>query len=69
MLPNLFECESRSFDSEASTIKLTVEEYEEMQTDPVKVFESFCVEMCDFEPSEHLRSMFESAVTMTEEAE
>lgn len=67
--PLLLECESRSFDSEESTIKLTVEEYEDMQTDPVKVFESFCVEMCDFEPSEHLRSMFESAVMMTEEAE
>ena len=67
--PFLFECESRNFDNEDSSIKLTIEEYEEMQTDPVKVFESFCVEMCDIEPSEHLRSLFESAVMMTEEVE
>lgn len=66
--PNLFECESRSFDSEGSTIKLTVEEYEEMQTDPIKVFESFCREMCETEPTEHLKSLFENAVMMTEEA-
>ena len=66
--PNLFECESRSFDSEGSTIKLTVEEYEEMQTDPIKVFESFCQEMCEIEPTEHLKSLFENAVMMTEEA-
>lgn len=66
--PNLLECESRSFDSGDSTIRLTVEEYEEMQTDPVKVFESFCREMCDTEADEHLRSLFEKAVMMTEEA-
>jgi exonuclease SbcD len=66
--PNLFECESRSFDSEGSTIKLTVEECEEMQTDPIKVFESFCQEMCEIEPTEHLKSLFENAVMMTEEA-
>ena len=67
--PHLFECESRSFDNENSTIKLTVEEYEKMQADPVMVFESFCIEMCDIEPSEHLRNLFKNAVMMTEEAE
>ena len=67
--PFLFECESRNFDNEDSSIRLTIEEYEEMHTDPVKVFESFCVEMCDIEPNEHLRSLFESAVMMTEEVE
>lgn len=67
--PLLFECESRNFDSEVSSIKLTIEEYEEMQTDPVKVFESFCIEMCDIEPSDHLRDLFEHAVMMTEEVE
>lgn len=67
--PFLFECESRNYDNEDSSIKITIEEYEEMQTDPVKVFESFCIEMCDFEPNEHLRGLFENAVMMTEEVE
>jgi exonuclease SbcD len=67
--PFLLDCESRGFDSEDSNIKLTIEEYEEMQTDPVKVFESFCLEMCDIEPSKHLLDLFESAVMMTEGVE
>ena len=67
--PLLIECESRSFESDESSIKLTVEEYEEMQTDPVKVFESFCIEMCDGEPSEHLRELFVKAVNMSGEEE
>ena len=67
--PLLIECESRSFESDESSITLTVEEYEEMQTDPVKVFDSFCREICDGEPSEHLRELFMNAVIMTEEEE
>jgi len=67
--PLLIECESRSFESDESSITLTVEEYEEMQTDPVKVFDSFCREICDGEPSEHLHELFMNAVTMTEEEE
>lgn len=67
--PILLECESRNYESENSSIKLTVEEFEELQTDPVKVFESFCREMCDFEPSDHLRELFENAVNMAEEEE
>ena len=67
IFPYLLECESRNFEGEDSTIKMTVEEYEEMKTDPAKVFESFCREMCDIEPSEHLRELFENAVMMTEE--
>ena len=65
--PNLFECESRSFDKQGSTITLTVEEYEEMKTDPVKVFESFCAEICGEEPGEHLKELFEAAVSEAEE--
>ena len=57
------------YESDESSITLTVEEYEEMQTDPVKVFDSFCREICDGEPSEHLRELFMNAVTMTEEEE
>ena len=64
---NLFECESRSFDNAESSITLTVEEYERMQTDPVKVLESFCREVCAEEPSEHLKKLFEDAVAMVEE--
>ncbi len=67
--PLLMECESRSFESEDSAITLTVEEYEEMQTDPVRVFESFCNEICDSEPTEHLISLFENAVNAAEEEE
>ena len=67
--PCLLECESRSFEGEDSAIRLTVEEYEEMETDPVRVFESFCREICDIEPGEHLRELFEDAVMMTEETE
>lgn len=67
--PLLIECESRSFESDETSIRLTVEEYEEMQTDPVRVFESFCREICDGEPTEHLRSLFIDAVTMAEEVE
>ena len=65
--PNLFECESQSFDKQGSTITLTVEEYEEMKTDPVKVFESFCAEICGEEPGEHLKGLFEAAVSEAEE--
>ena len=65
--PNLFECESKGFEAENSTIKLTVEEYEKMHTDPVKVFESFCREICDIEPDERLKGLFDSAVMKAEE--
>ena len=59
--------ESRSFDNAESSITLTVEEYERMQTDPVKVLEIFCREVCAEEPSEHLKKLFEDAVAMVEE--
>lgn len=65
--PHLFECESRGFEAEGSTIKLTIEEYEDMQNDPVRVFESFCQEICDLQPDERLKGLFEDAVIKTEE--
>lgn len=66
--PILMECESRSFEIAGSTIKLTAEEYEEMQTDPFKVFNSFCMDICDAEPDEHLLELFENAVKISEGA-
>ena len=65
--PKLLECESLSFDNSESTIRLTVDEYEEMQTDPGLVFESFCREICGMQPDDHLKGLFERAVMTAEE--
>lgn len=67
--PNLFECESRGFEAGGSTIKMTIEQYEEMQTDPVRVFESFCREICELEPDERLKGLFADAVAKAEEVQ
>ena len=64
---NPLEVSGRSFEGENTTVTLTMEELEELETNPVEVFRHFCREETDMEPDEHFIRMFEDAVRCAQE--
>lgn len=52
----------KTYDGENSTITLTMEELEQMESDPCEVFKSFCREEIKEEASEHFLALFRDAV-------
>lgn len=59
----------KTYDDAGSSITLTMEEFERMESDPREVFRSFCREEMKEEPSEHFLSLFEQAMEHTAEVE
>lgn len=67
--PNLLTCSGKMFDNENASVTLTVQQLEELETDPVEVFKFFCREETDVEPDEHLISLFRAAMEASNEVE
>ena len=67
--PNLLEVIGKNFDTENSSVTLTPEELEKLETNPVEVFRHFCKEEMNEEADEHIIELFEKAVKTTEEDE
>ena len=66
--PCLLEVQGKSYEGENSTVTLTVEELEKLESDPVEIFRHYCREEMDMEPDDHLVQLFMEAAG-TEEAE
>lgn len=66
--PNLLEVSGKTFDGDNTTVSLTVEELEKLETNPVEVFKHFCKEEMNDEADDRLIEMFENAIKVVEEA-
>lgn len=63
---NLMEVTGRSFEKEDQQVTMTIEEFEEKRTDPESIFMGYCRDIVGEEPSEHLRGLFMSALSVYE---
>lgn len=59
---NLFEVSGKSIEQSDSRITMTLEEFENADTDPETVFDSYCKDILESEPSEHLKKLFKAAI-------
>ncbi len=60
--PNLLEVSGRGFDRDDANITMTIEEFEQADTDPESVFTRYCKDMLEEEPGTHLLTLFQEAV-------
>lgn len=67
--PNLLEVSGKTYESENASVTMTVQELEELQTNPVEVFRYFCREEIGEEPDERLASLFLQSMNTTGEAD
>lgn len=65
--PCLLEAGGKSFESEDTSVTLSVDQLENLEKDPVEVFKFFCNEQMESEPDEHLIELFINAVKSAEE--
>lgn len=59
---NLLEVTGKGIDRDDAKITMTIEEFENADTDPEKVFTQYCKDILDEAPSEHLISLFKDAL-------
>lgn len=59
---NLLEVTGKGFDRDDAKITMTIEEFENADTDPESVFAQYCKDILDEAPSEHLISLFKDAI-------
>lgn len=59
----------KAYEGDATSITLTMEELEQMESDPSQVFRSFCREEMGQEATPHFVELFEKAVSRYEEGE
>ena len=59
---NLLEVTSKGFEHDDAKITMTIEEFEQSDTNPVEVFTQYCKDTIDEMPSEHMISMFKEAL-------
>ena len=59
---NLLEVTGKGFDRDDAKITMTIEEFENADTDPESVFTQYCKDILDEAPSEHLISLFKDAI-------
>lgn len=60
--PKCLEIQGKSFEGEDSGIKMTMEEFQEIEDDPMAIFKSFCKDVINEEPGEHLLDLFRECV-------
>lgn len=67
LFPNLMEFAGKNFEADNSSISLTLEEFERIESNPADIFTYFCKEIMEAAPSQHQLEMFERAVRSREE--
>jgi len=60
--PNALVVAGKTYDGEDTTITLTMEQLEQMESDPAEVFKSFCREEMGQEATDHFLQLFAQAV-------
>ena len=61
--PNLLEVVGKGLERDDAQITMTIEEFENVSTDPESIFSQYCKDILEEEPGEHLMKLFRSAVT------
>ena len=67
LYPNFLEVAGKSFEGDGSSISLTMEEFEKLETNPMEIFRYFCEEVTGEPPSEHHAELFRKAIEKAEE--
>ncbi len=60
--PNLLEVSGKGLERDDAQITMTIEEFENVSTDPESIFSQYCKDILEEEPGEHLMKLFRSAV-------
>ncbi len=60
--PNWIDVSGKTFDNDDTTVTMTMEELERLETDPVEVFRHFCADETDAEADDYLIRLFRNAV-------
>ena len=58
LYPLCMEIQGKSFEGDAAGSRMTMEEFERLESDPVAIFKSFCLEVLKEEPDEHRLALF-----------
>ncbi len=66
VFPQLLDVSGKTFEGEESGVRMTMEELEKLETDPLEVFRYFCREVVGEEADEHLRGLFREAIAKVE---
>ena len=65
--PNALVIAGKTYDGDNTSITMTMEQLEQLESDPQEVFKSFCREEMKQEATEHFLELFQNAVTAAEE--
>lgn len=65
--PHFLEIQGKSFEGEDSKIRMSIDEFKAMESDPNAIFLSFCKDIINDEPDEHLIKMFGECVALSDE--
>lgn len=60
---NLIEAQGKSFESEDAGVRMTMEEFRELENNPIEIFKSYCRDVMDEEPDEHILDLFREAMS------
>lgn len=61
--PNIIEVSGKSYEDENASIRMTMDEFREMESNPMEIFKSFCVDSMGEEPDEHLMELFKASMS------
>lgn len=59
---NVLEVVGKSYEDENASIRMTMEEFREMEQDPIEIFKSFCRDAMGENPDEHTIGLFREAM-------
>lgn len=65
--PRLMEIKCKSYEGDNVEIRMTIDEFREMESDPRAVFLSFCQDVYESTPDEHLIKLFEECIKEEED--
>ena len=67
VFPNVLEVSGKTFEGDTTSVTLTLDELEHLETSPINVFKYFCKEEMDLEPDDHIIKLFEDAISTNKE--
>lgn len=67
LYPNLLVVEGKTFDGDSTSVSMTMEEFEKLETNPIEVFIHFCKEEMNEEADDRIIKLFEKAIKAAEE--
>lgn len=62
VFPNYIDISGKSYEGEDTGIRMTMEEFQKLEANPVEIFKSFCKDTIGDEPDEHLLKLFKECL-------